>query len=210
MRLLLSTLCLIVSAASAADWLNIQPDASFRGWTRLPIPPGAPLDAKSQWSISPSDGDIVCDGAKEKGHEWLRYDRELRNFVLHVEWRFRPIPGETKYNSGVFVRNTADGAVWYQAQIGPPSNGGYFFQGVDSGPDKGKRMNYKSQMKANTVKDPGEWNTYEIRAQSKKVTLSVNGAETSSFECDRPSGYLGLEAEHYRIEFRNLKLQELP
>jgi hypothetical protein len=210
MRLLLSTICMVVSAASAADWVSIQPEAALKGWTRLPIPPGAPLDAATQWSISPNDGDLVCDGAKEKGHEWLRYERELKNFVLHVEWRFRAIPGETKYNSGVFVRNSANGGVWYQAQIGPPANGGYFFQGIDEGPGKGKRVNYKSQIKANVVKEPGEWNTYDIRANGKNVTLSVNGTETSAFECDRLSGYIGVEAEHYHIEFRNLKLQELP
>ncbi|MGI8742941.1 MAG: 3-keto-disaccharide hydrolase [Bryobacteraceae bacterium] len=207
MRLVFSAFYL-VAACSAADWVSIQPDSSFKGWTRGPLPPAATLDAATQWSVSSKDGDLICDGAKEKGHEWLRYDRELKDFVLHVEWRFRPIPGETKYNSGVFVRNSANGAVWYQAQVGPPANGGYFFSGVDEG--EKKRVNYKSQMKASAVKDPGEWNTYEIRAEGKNVTLFVNGTETSSFECDRLSGYLGLEAEHYHIEFRNIKLKELP
>ena len=211
MRQLLNSLGIAILAAGAglaADWVNIQPEPSLKGWTRFPIPPTASLDATTQWHVM-ADGNLFCDGAKDKGHEWLRYDHELKNFVLHVEWRFRPIPGETKYNSGVFVRNTPDGGIWYQANLGAPTNAGYFFQGDDTGPER-KRVNYKSQMKANTVKEAGEWNTYDIRAEGKHVTLLTNGTETSSFECDRLTGYVGLEAEHYPIEFRNIRYQELP
>lgn len=204
MRLLLSVLfscCLM-----AADWVTIQPDASFKGWTRVPIKPTTVLVSPSQWGVA-SDGNVICDGSRQKGHEFLRYDRELKNFVLHVEWRFTKIEGETKYNSGVFVRTTADGdTAWYQAQVGPPSNGGYFFY-VDT---TGKRTTLKADMPSNPVKDAGEWNTYEIRADGPKVALMVNGVETSHFDCDRLQGYAGLEAEYHRIEFRNIRLKELP
>jgi hypothetical protein len=199
-------LCLSFTALlSAADWVSIQPGASFKGWTRVPMAPTTTLTQPSQWRVE-ENGDLICDGSREKGHEFLRYDRELTNFELHVEWRFTKVEGETKYNSGVYVRSAADGSLWYQAQIGPPSNGGYFFY-VDAA---GKRTNLKSQMPSNPVKEAGEWNTYDIRAQGRNVTLSVNGVETSHFECDTPKGYAGLEAEYYRIEFRNLKLKELP
>jgi len=105
------------------------------------------------------------------------------------------------------VRTTADGnTAWYQAQISGPSNAGYFFY-VDT---SGKRTTLKSEMPSNPVKEPGEWNTYEIRAEGPKVTLLVNGVETSHFDCDRLKGYAGLEAEYYRIEFRNIRLKELP
>jgi hypothetical protein len=154
MRLLLSLL--LASGLSAADWVSIQPDASFKGWTRVPIKPTEKLVMPSQWRIA-HDGDLICNGSRENGHEFLRYDRELANFVLHVEWKFAKVEGETKYNSGVFVRNTADGnTAWYQAQVGPPSNGGYFFY-VDT---TGKRTTLKSEMTSNPVKEPGEWNTY--------------------------------------------------
>ena len=39
----------------------------------------------------------------------------------------------------------------------------------------------------------------------------MNGAVVSEFdECEVRKGYVGLEAEGYRIEFRNLKLKVLP
>lgn len=204
MRLLLSVF--VAGSLMAADWVTIQPGASFKGWTRVPIKPTEKLVSPSQWRVA-SDGDLICDGSREKGHEFLRYDRELANFILHVEWRFRKVEGETKYNSGVFVRTTADGnTAWYQAQVGAPSNGGYFFY-VDT---TGKRTTLTSEMTSNPVKDAGEWNTYEISAEGPRVRLMVNGVETSHFDCDRLKGYAGLEAEYYHIEFRNIRLRELP
>lgn len=207
MRLLLSFV-LLGGMSIAQDWTPIQPDASFTGWTRVPLQPTVKLDGISQWRIA-RDGDVICDGSAEKGHEFLRYDRELANFVAHVEWKFADIGPDAKYNSGVFVRTSSDGLEWYQAQVGPPSNSGFFFYDAPSGGAR-KRVSLKSEMAAHPVKPAGEWNSYEIRADGPRVTLSVNGIETSHFDCERPKGYFGLEAEHYRIEFRNIKVKVLP
>jgi hypothetical protein len=39
----------------------------------------------------------------------------------------------------------------------------------------------------------------------------VNGTVVNEFhDCEVPSGYLGLEAEGYSIEFRNVQLKRLP
>ena len=60
------------------------------------------------------------------------------------------------------------------------------------------------------VKPAGEWNTFEITSRGRDMTLWVNGAVTNEWhECDVPKGYLGLEAEGYRIEFRNVKVKPL-
>jgi hypothetical protein len=60
------------------------------------------------------------------------------------------------------------------------------------------------------VKHAGEWNTIEITAVGKVLTLWVNGAVTCQFEdCGQAKGRLGLEGEGYRIEFRNLKVKAL-
>ena len=41
------------------------------------------------------------------------------------------------------------------------------------------------------------------------MTLWVNGAVTAEWkECDVPKGYVGLEAEGWYIEFKNLKFKE--
>src|SRR4051794_14878883 len=99
-------------------WIDLLGDAGaeLRGWTRGPIPPGAKLDADSQWSIDPKTGYLVCSGAG--GHDWVRWDRELGDFIYHVEWRFTPVPGKKGYNSGIYARNSADAKIWHQAQTG--------------------------------------------------------------------------------------------
>lgn len=185
------------------NWIDIMPDSSFKGWTRLSIPPAKPLDAKSQWSVR--DRVLVCEG--NGGHEWLRWDRELGNFILQAEWRFTPREGETKYNSGVFVRNNADGSLWHQAQTGLA--GGWLFGNTLVNGTPG-RLNLREQMKENRVRPAGEWNWYDIRCEGRKIALSVNGAVVSEFaQCELPRGYLGFEAEGFRIEFRNLRVKEL-
>jgi len=57
----------------------------------------------------------------------------------------------------------------------------------------------------------GEWNHYYVRAINGEVRLWVNGAEVSGgANCDPKTGYLCLESEGSPVEFRNLKLRELP
>ncbi len=65
-------------------------------------------------------------------------------------------------------------------------------------------------MKENRVKPAGEWNHYEISARGSRLTLAVNGAVVSELpNCGLRRGYIGLEAEHYEVTFRNLKLQSI-
>jgi len=60
-------------------------------------------------------------------------------------------------------------------------------------------------------KGVGEWNHYYVRAINGEVRLWVNGEEVSGgANCDPKSGYLCLESEGSPVEFRNLKLRELP
>ncbi len=194
---------LLAQSPRDAGWRDILPDASFKGWTRISIPPGKPVDAKTQWSIQ--DGVLICDGTGS--HEWLRWDRELGDFVLQAEWRFTKLEGEPRYNSGIFVRNDAEGKLWHQAQTG--LEGGWLFGTTLVNGSPG-RLNLRPQMKENRVKPAGEWNSYEIRCEGRRVSLAVNGAVVSEFtECEIPRGYIGFEAEGYRIEFRNVRVKEL-
>jgi len=63
----------------------------------------------------------------------------------------------------------------------------------------------------NLTKGVGEWNHYYIRAINGEVRLWVNGEEVSGgTACEPRTGYLCLESEGSPIEFRNLRLRELP
>jgi|SRR5271157_1006913 len=192
--------------SDTSGWIDILPDESFKGWTRVAIPPDKALDSVSQWKLDKARRVIICEG--DRGHEWLRYDREFANFILHVEWRFTEREGLKGYNSGVFIRNSADGRVWHQAQVGAGNDGYLFGRTLLDG--KLTDMKFSPKPKVNRIKPPGEWNIYEIWCQGPKITLWVNGVVSSEFAAPEvPKGYLGLEAEGFRIEFRNLKVKLL-
>ncbi len=206
--------CVLLFAVSlgcaAADWIDLTPPDTplgkeIPGWTRVPIPPAGPVNATPQWKVDAASKTIVCTG--QGGHEWLRHDREFRDFVLQVEWRFTPKEGETKYNSGIGVRLSRYGEIWYQAQTGLA--GGWLF-GVNLANGELARVNLRDQMKENRVKPAGEWNLYEIRAEGDTITLSVNGAVVNTMTgVALRKGYIGLEAEGFEIAFRNLRLLPL-
>jgi len=60
-------------------------------------------------------------------------------------------------------------------------------------------------------KGVGQWNHYYVRAINGEVRLWVNGEEVSGGTgCNPASGYLCLESEGSPVEFRNLRIRELP
>ena len=196
-----------VASGQSGVRVNITPRQNMAGWTRVAIPPSRPLNPVSQWKLDPARGVVICEG--NGGHEWLRYDHPYRNFLFEVEWKLTRVAGKTDYNSGIFVRNSQDGNVWYQAQVGS-AGGGFWF---GDNPEQGvlKRFVLRPMVEPNRVTPAGEWNTYKIRCVGKTLTLSVNGFQQSVYtQCNTPEGYLGLEAEGSRIEFRRLEVTVLP
>jgi hypothetical protein len=190
--------------ASSKGWTDLT---AAKGWTRVPIPATAALNPDNQWSYDPATKVLTCSG--DKGHEMLRSDREYQNFVLHVEWRFKPVAADAKYNSGVFVLAGADGVHMVQAQAGPGPNAWLFSD--HPGPDgKKTRTNLRDKMTAQRVRRAGEWNTYELTVRGSAVTLWVNGDTVGSLgPAYTDKGYIGLEAEGFPIEFRNVKIRQL-
>lgn len=189
-----------------SGWIDLMPAADLKGWSRVPVPPGGRL-GRAQWHVEEAGKVLVCDG--DGGHDMLLCDREFGDGVFHLEFRYTRIEGKTGYNSGAYVRNSKDGALWHQAQFGDGKDG--FLFGETPGPD-GKKKFFSTQ-KAVTdrrVKPAGEWNALEITARGRTLSLWVNGAVTCEFSaCGHPQGLVGLEGEGYRIEFRNLKIKPL-
>jgi hypothetical protein len=69
----------------------------------------------------------------------------------------------------------------------------------------------RSFPRKNLSKGVGEWNHYYIRAINGEVRLWVNGEEVSGgTECRPATGYLCLESEGSPIEFRGIRIRELP
>jgi len=191
----------------SSGWLDLLPSADLKGWSRVPVPPGDPL-GKQQWHVDATAKMLICDG--DGGHDMLLCDREFGDAIFHCEFRYTKVEGKSGYNSGIYVRNNKDGSLWHQAQIGDQT-GGYLF-GETPGAD-GKKAFFSTDKivgDQGRVKPAGEWNTIEITARGKTLTLWVNGAVTCEIkDCGNPKGLVGVEGEGFRIEFRNLKIKEI-
>ena len=69
----------------------------------------------------------------------------------------------------------------------------------------------RSFPRKNLSRGVGEWNHYYVRAINGEVRLWVNGEEVSGGTgCSPANGFLCLESEGSPVEFRNLRIRELP
>lgn len=182
--------------------------------------------APETWSVR--EGKIFCTGHPVGA---LRTTRQYENFILEVEWRHLQSAG----NSGVFIWGTpisAPGvpflrgievqvldhgyATNFEKQTGKKSD--WFTTHGDVFPIHGATMKplgrhngSRSFPSEDRSKGVGEWNHYRIVCNNGSLRLHVNGKEVSGGdECNYRKGYLALESEGAPIEFRNLRLKELP
>ena len=69
----------------------------------------------------------------------------------------------------------------------------------------------RSFPRKNLSKGVGQWNHYYVRAINGEIRLWVNGEEVSGGNHIEPRmGYLCLEAEGSPIDFKNIRIRELP
>jgi hypothetical protein len=190
-----------------SGWTDLMPGKDLKGWKRVAIAPDEKLNARNPWSLSADGKTLVCDGVGVK--EMFLHEQERGDGIFHVEWRFPPVKDGKGYNSGVYVRTSSDGKQWHQAQVAhqekPPHCGDLFGETlVDGKPAKFQVLGGGSKL----VKEPGGWNTYEVTCKGKTVTVRVNGGVATTWtECAVPRGHVGMQAEFFLIEFRNLKFK---
>lgn len=186
--------------------------------------------AEDTWSFK--DGVIHCTG---KPVGVMRTQKQYKNFELVAEWRHLKSAG----NSGFFVwtvpesletlkpgalprgievqvldhgyaeqyeKNNKKKGDWFT------TNGDVFPVGVKMTPFPPLSPNgQRSFPTKNLSKGSPEWNHYHISAIDGVVKLSVNGEQVSGGkDCSPASGYLCLESEGSPIEFKNVRIKELP
>jgi hypothetical protein len=165
-----------------------------------------------------------------------RSEKKYTNFEMVAEWKHLESGG----NSGIFLWSTEEALtglkpnalpkVGIEVQIldhgfkekyekgGQKAN--WFTTNGDVFPVEGSKMTpfppvapdkRRSFPRKELSKGVGEWNHYYIRAINGEVRLWVNGEEVSGgTNCEPRTGYLCLESEGAPIEFKNLRIRELP
>ena len=105
--------------AGADVWVDLTPNASFEGWTRVPIPGVSVIKPYNQWSVEGQT--LVCRGDGER--EWLRYDEELGDFILRAEWKATARDGrnmpERRKTGGIKRRGSKGGRAALCQQSSP-------------------------------------------------------------------------------------------
>jgi len=166
----------------------------------------------------------------------IRSKKPITNFELVARWRHLKYAG----NSGIFVwgveeslnklkRNQLPQGIevqvldtgytaQYEKETGKKAD--WFTTHGDVFPCAGSKMTpfppvapdgSRSFPRKNRSKPMGEWNHYYVRAINGEIRLWVNGEEVSGGkDCSPKSGYLCLESEGSPIEFRELRIRELP
>lgn len=165
------------------------------------------------------DGLLHCDGVPTGA---LRTERQYENFILELEWRHLRSGG----NAGVFIWSgslPAPGQPFLRAIEVQVLDHGYgksdwFTTHGDVFPIHGSSMKPFSPNKGDRSfprefrsKGTNEWNHYRIVATNGVLRLSVNGAEVSGgTDCNWRKGYIALESEGGHVDWRNIRIAELP
>jgi len=199
--LLVLTLC----PSAAQEWTSLFDGKSLNCWEG---------NTDSVWRVE--DGIIV--GGSMSGNpqnEFLSTTKTYKNFRLKLEYKL--IGTEGFVNGGVQIRSRrikepAHEMIGYQADIGAGYSGFLY--------DESRRKKMLAKVDAELVKKierTGDWNTYEIHAHGRTVTLSINGQRLSTWvETDKPLEQKGLIALQIHgdckavISFRNIMIDELP
>jgi hypothetical protein len=157
-----------------------------------------------------ADGMIVCDGA---GFGFLRCDREVRDFVLKLEFRL-----QRGVNSGIGIRH----GKFTGERRSRPSFHGYEIQLLDDADKKPTKSSTGSLYRyvaprAQAVKPSGEWNQLTIECRGPQIAVTLNDKLLHDVDqrtvpeiSDKPlSGYFSLQNHGGDVAFRNIRLKEL-
>jgi hypothetical protein len=205
--ILTCALCLLFQHLSRADdWKPLLKGDTLEG---LQIVNGEP----NSWTVK--DGVLSTGG---KGGGWILTDKEYSNFELELEFKV-----SKEGNSGVYLRvpkgadpdakamevQILDDAAPRYANLKPYQYAGSLYWTVGANP--------------RVSKPAGEWQKMHIVLDGSKLKVTLNGTQVVDTNLknhkdlyaahpglERTTGLIGLQNETPPVEFRNIRVRELP
>ncbi len=195
-------------AAAEPGFVNLFNGKNLDGWT-LVGGKGPGYVVEHGLLVCPADG-----GGN------LFTEKEYANFVFRFEFRTEPAG-----NNGVGIRAPLEGDAAYQ---------GMEIQILDDYAPEYKNLRpaqYCGSIydvvpaKRGFLNKAGEWNREEIRAQGRRIRITLNGRVIVDADLDsvkdpevlkkhpglaRARGHIGFLGHGSRVEFRNIRIKELP
>jgi hypothetical protein len=171
-------------------------------------------DTAKTWRVE--DGAIAGGSLEETvpKNDFLVTTRDYGNFVLRP--KFKLVGTEGFINAGVQFRSRrltepAHEMTGYQADLGAKYWGSLYDESR-----RNKTLAGPAPEQLATLK-PDDWNDYEIRAEGRRIRLSINGVQTVDYTEPDPAipqtGLIGLQIHgggKAKVFYKELVIEELP
>jgi Domain of Unknown Function (DUF1080) len=201
-------LCASLPAAPEAGFVPLFDGKTLQGWKLVGgRGPGYVVE----------NGTIVCPA---DGGGNLFTEREYANFVLRFE--FRLTEGA---NNGIGIRAPYEGDAAYQGmEIQVLDDGADRYRGIRPAQHHGSIYDVVAAQPG-FLKPTGEWNEEEITADGRRIRVILNGHTVTNANLDsitdpevlkkhpglaRTRGHIGFLGHGTRVDFRNIRIKELP
>jgi len=181
----------------AADAPNsLTPEELNDGWILLfdgETTYGWKANSDANWKVT--EGVISVDTGT-KG--LLNTTSPFADYVLKVDFR---APKGT--NSGVFLRTPVEPK--------DPATDCYELNIADESVSPFPTGSFVGREKATGTHDTTEWRTFTVKAEGGHITVAIDGEQVLDYEDPKPlgRGYIGLQFNQGKVEFRNVKLKPL-
>ncbi|OYW75574.1 MAG: cytochrome C precursor [Verrucomicrobia bacterium 12-59-8] len=200
---LLALFSLLISAA--AEPVSLFDGKTLKGWEG---------ETTQVWRV---ENGVIVGGSLEGNpqNEFLTAKKVYRNFILRLEYKLEGTEGFV--NGGVQFRSVRipqppNEMSGYQADIGAGYSGCLY--------DESRRKKMLLQPAKELIEKaekPGEWNSYEIRAEEQRIQLFVNKVRTVDYTEREPGidlkGLIALQIHgkcKAQISYRNITIEALP
>lgn len=203
----LSFLAMAALAEPESGFVSLFDGKTLNGWT---------LAAKHGKGYGVTNGVIYC---AEGGGGNLFTEKEFSDFILRLQYKLQP-----GGNNGVGIRAPLEGDAAYN---------GMEIQMLDDKAPKHATIKpwqfngsvYNIVPAKNGTPKIGEWNDYEITAKGRKIKVVLNGRTIVDTDLNdvhdpatiekhpgmfRDRGHVGFLGHNDYVEFRNIRIRELP
>ena len=176
------------AVSQEAGWVTLFDGKSLDGWDQV---------GESNWRVE--DGAIVVDKMAGKEPGYLVSKKPYKNFIVRVE--FWP---SDDANSGIYFRcldpKKITDRTCYEANV--------FDQRPDPSYGTGAITRYVEV--SSMPKTGGKWNTYEVTANGRDITVVLNGQTTAKLRNGMfDEGPIALQHGAGAIKFRKVEVKPL-
>ena len=195
-RLLVTGLCLILSACQSTNVRSLFDGEGLDGWK---------IHGTELWYVE--DGELVGESGPDEEYGYLATTESFKDFDLALEFL-----QEANGNSGVFFRSSLEGTriTGWQAEVAPPGHStGGIYESYGRGwlvrPPEGSDASLRL----------GEWNRLRVRAVGDEVTTWLNGqqmVQISDEKIGAAEGVIALQIHDgggIKVRWRNLAIRSL-